>query len=578
MRLKHVISLSIFGPAALLLLATIVIVQQTSSSQLAQLNESRYAANLSILSNPVRDALLARDMASLDEQLLALLESPDIADAALVDLSGVVIASPDPRRLGQPVDLTDAGWRSREIDIAGRTRAVLHLQFDLSKSSKAIERVFQLGFALVIVVLFVLAGIAWWLGSSLARRIESLSSVARKMAEGELDARSELTGADEVAQLSSSINQMADQVQANLLKLSQSDQRTSLALEAGHMGIWVYDTSNGTVYMDGRLSELYGAPRPTSDYPLEYIINPVHPDDIELRASFIDQALLSDEKIEQQFRVIHDDGEVRWIRSQARALFTDTAARIVGIDQDVTHSVSQLEKIDSLRKELERSNKELEDFAHIASHDLKEPLRGMANYAQFLKEDYSESLDETANQYVDRMVVLAQNLSDMIADLLRMSRMSKVENDGKVAAFDDVCAEIRESLQFTIDEKNVTWTIQDNLGVVALDPANLRELVRNILVNGIKYNRSPSPLIELFFDESRGAYGMRDNGIGIRADQINDIFTPFRHLNSHDAFGRSTGLGMTIVKKIVDGCGGEITVDSEPDHGTTIWFTLPRVS
>ena len=577
MRLKHFIALSVFVPAALLLLATVFTIQKTATQQLNDLNELRYAANIQILADSVTASLLAQDMAALDEQLLALLQSPDIEMALITDLGGVVIASPNPRMLGKQANLTGPGWRSLALEVAGRDRGKLHLEFDLTRSASAIDRVFSLGLGLVLVTLLILAGLAYAIGHSISRRISILSETTARMTQGNLSVRNELTGSDEISLLGQAFDQMAEQIQSTLEQLRQSDQRTDLALEAGQMGIWVYETSTQSVYMDGRLSSLYGLTQPEGDYPLETLIAPVHPDDIESRSSFIDQALLAGNGVDATFRVIVDDGSTRWIRSKANALFNDTSARVVGIDQDITETIQQLQKIESLRDELERSNRELDDFAHIASHDLKEPLRGIANYAQFLKEDYGPDMDETANQYVDRMVALAQNLSDMIGDLLRMSRMSKIENEGKTASFQAVCDEIRTSLEFSLEEKNVTWTVADNLGDVALDSANLRELIRNMLVNSIKYNRSEAPTIDLYYDDDRRAYAIRDNGIGIRADQIHEIFTPFRHLNAHDTFGRSTGLGMTIVKKIIEGCGGTIEVESELNVGTTIYFSLPKV-
>ena len=577
MRLKHAIALRVFIPAALLLLVTGVVVQSTATDRLTELNEQRYLSSIGILSESVREALLAQDLASLDEQLLALADSPDIQSALVTDLSGIVISSPDPRQLGKVADLSNPGWRTRTIAIAGQPQADLYVEFDLGQTAKALAQTQRYALGLVALTLVLLAGIAYWLGQSIAKRIERLSEAAADMANGDLGVRTGFTGAGEIALLGQAFDQMAARVQANLQEVSHSEQRTALALEAGNMGIWVYDTATSKAYMDGRLNELYGAPAVSGEFDLERLLATVHADDIEARASFIDQALVADRPIEMQFRVIYDNGEVRWIRSQANALFTSGQARIVGIDQDITQSVEQLQSIENLREELLRSNRELDDFAHIASHDLKEPLRGIANYAQFLKEDYSDQLDETANQYVDRMVALAQNLSDMIGDLLRMSRMTKIENDGKVSSIDKACQEIHESLQFTFEERGVVCNMAEGLGEVAIDSANLRELLRNMVVNGIKYNRSEPPKISLYFSDEAGAFVVEDNGIGIREDQLDDIFTPFRHLNPHDAFGRSTGLGMTIVKKIVENSGGKIWVESEVGVGTKMYFTLPRV-
>ncbi|MBI4717644.1 MAG: response regulator [Planctomycetes bacterium] len=255
---------------------------------------------------------------------------------------------------------------------------------------------------------------------------------------------------------------------------------------------------------------------------------------------------------------------------------------------------SQLE-LESAVRDLTRINHELDDFAYIASHDLKEPLRGIHNYATFLLEDYQDHLDEEGRAKLETLTRLAQRLEGLIDGLLRFSRVGRMDVGRADADLNEVVHEILDSLQVSLRESAVAVRIPRRLPVVSCDPMLVGEVFHNLVTNAIKYNDKSAKWVEIGYvgpeeqrDESaapRGsdspsgsprpvAFYVRDNGIGIPQKHAGVIFRIFKRLHGRDQFGGGTGAGLTIAKKIVERHGGRIWLDSVLGEGTTFWFTL----
>ncbi len=273
-----------------------------------------------------------------------------------------------------------------------------------------------------------------------------------------------------------------------------------------------------------------------------------------------------------------------------RRLFT-------GIVRDITErkiSEHQLrEAASELRHrndELSRSNQELDAFAYIASHDLKEPLRGIHNYATFLVEDYSDKLDAEGQDKLATLKRLTQRLDSLLDSLLDLSRLGRVDFAPKDVDLNEVLSEIIDSLQISMRERGVQVRIPQRLPVVRGDKVLLGEVFRNLLTNGMKYNDKkerwlevgaipdPRPLPEGTTRSpfTSDAIFVRDNGIGIPDKHLDVVFRIFKRLHDREAYGGGTGVGLTITKKVIDRHGGEIWIDSKPDEGTAVFFTLPN--
>jgi two-component system, chemotaxis family, sensor kinase Cph1 len=239
-----------------------------------------------------------------------------------------------------------------------------------------------------------------------------------------------------------------------------------------------------------------------------------------------------------------------------------------------------LRKADELAQlniELERSNKELDAFAYIASHDLKEPLRGIHNYSNFLIEDYGEIINAEGKAKLMTLIRLTQRMEDLIDSLLHFSRLGRVDLVMQPTNLNDEVHRILDMLSLRIEESGVEIRIPRPLPTVYCDRVQLGEVFSNLIANAIKYNDSPNKWIEIgYFDHPPRpiTFYVQDNGIGIREKHFDSIFRIFKRLHGPSKYGGGTGAGLTIAKKIVERHGGTIWLDSTYGEGSTFYFTL----
>ncbi|MET8912253.1 ATP-binding protein [Micromonospora sp. NPDC004551] len=236
---------------------------------------------------------------------------------------------------------------------------------------------------------------------------------------------------------------------------------------------------------------------------------------------------------------------------------------------------SQLQK---QAEELTRSNRDLEQFAYVASHDLQEPLRKVASFCQLLQRRYAGQLDERADQYIAFAVDGAQRMQRLINDLLAFSRIGRLTTGftevdlNKVMG--DVAGQTEAARQYA--DAELTW---DRLPVIRGEEPLLTNLLANLVSNSIKFRRPdvpPKVHVSARLVDDEWEISCRDNGIGIEPEFADKIFVIFQRLHSKDAYP-GTGIGLAIVKKIVEYHGGRVWVDTDSTEGTTIRFTLPAL-
>lgn len=252
--------------------------------------------------------------------------------------------------------------------------------------------------------------------------------------------------------------------------------------------------------------------------------------------------------------------------------------RIIGaskIARDITERKRMERELTRRATELQRLNEELQQFAYIVSHDLKEPLRNITQLVTFLAEDYQDQLDAQAHAYITRTTVAAQRLHQMLNDLLAYTRVG-----GREFAFDSADCEalltrVLEDLRVTIAERDATIT-HDPLPTVRGNGIHLGQVFQNLLSNALKFCGKESPCIHVSAqrDGTHWRFGVRDNGIGIDSRQATRIFQVFQRLHTRSEYP-GTGIGLAICKKIIEQHDGRIWVESEVGKGATFFFTLP---
>jgi light-regulated signal transduction histidine kinase (bacteriophytochrome) len=235
------------------------------------------------------------------------------------------------------------------------------------------------------------------------------------------------------------------------------------------------------------------------------------------------------------------------------------------------------ERLARLNDELRRSNEELDSFTYIASHDLKEPLRGIHNYATMLLEESDGALDAGAARRVETMIRLTRRMDAMFDSLLTYSRVGKLHLDQVPTDLQQLLRDVRDTLQVRIGESSTEIRIPEPLPTVACDPVRAAAIFQNLIANALKYNDKPERWIEVgFLERADGppVFYVRDNGIGIPEKHWSTIFQVFRRLHGRDEFGGGVGAGLTIVKRLVERHGGRIWLESAVGEGTTFFFTL----
>jgi PAS domain S-box-containing protein len=274
----------------------------------------------------------------------------------------------------------------------------------------------------------------------------------------------------------------------------------------------------------------------------------------------------------------HTDGRLTDVLYNA-TVYRDSGGKVLGVfaaARDVTERKLLDEKLRKLNEELAHSNRELEQFAYVASHDLQEPLRMVVSYTQLLERRYGGLLDQDARQFIGYAVDGATRMQRLIDDLLTLSR---VGTKGQPTVPTDSRAVVDEALgnlQLALEESGAVVTVSD-LPTVLADPSQLVQLFQNLVANAIKFRRSgEAPRIDISAVNlgSEWRFAVRDNGIGIEPQYTDRVFVIFQRLHTREEYP-GTGIGLAVCKRIVERLGGRIWVESVVGQGATFFFTVP---
>jgi chemotaxis family two-component system sensor kinase Cph1 len=287
----------------------------------------------------------------------------------------------------------------------------------------------------------------------------------------------------------------------------------------------------------------------------------------------------------RRWQVFEIDAAREWCRFVA-TLIVDRAEQLERTNRDLAVTNNELAS-------LLRSNVELDSFAHIASHDLKEPLRGIHNYAGFLIEDYGTAVGQDGREKLETLVRLALRMERLIDSLLALSSVGRADFVGSSTDLRTLVDEVLEAYRPRLAECGGSVSFVTPLPEVNVDPVRLSQVFNNLFSNALKY-RERAPQIEIGIDPEKkppphvlehssalptnGKFVtvfVRDNGIGIRERHLTSIFQMFKRLHAADAYGGGTGAGLAIASKIVERHAGHMWAESTFGGGTTFYFTLP---
>lgn len=362
--------------------------------------------------------------------------------------------------------------------------------------------------------------------------------------------------------------------------LAEREERFRLALQATEAGVWDWDLRTERVYYSPRWKQILGYADDEIGPEASEWETRLHPED-RVRARETLQAFLAGETGSYQLvhRLQHKDGTYRWILARGLVLRDPEghAYRLVGSHIDVTDHKRAEEQLQETAEALRRSNRDLEQFASIASHDLQEPLRMLSAYLDTLARQYREYLPSQAHLLLDLALQTAKQMQQLTQGLLVYSRVSTGEVELLPVDCNEVLAEVLGVFKLTLEEHAARVT-SSRLPIVRGDRTQLVQLFQNLIGNGVKFHGDTPPRVQVSAERKgeRWQFAIRDNGIGIEPQYAETVFEIFQRLHTSDSYP-GTGIGLAICQRIVTRHQGRIWFESVVGQGTTFYFTLPAL-
>ncbi|MEN0003855.1 MAG: PAS domain-containing protein [Bacteroidota bacterium] len=334
-------------------------------------------------------------------------------------------------------------------------------------------------------------------------------------------------------------------------------------------------------FATGNESNLYASPKDFLNQPVDKIL-PVH---VAKGILFNLKKAIEQGSVESFEYILPVDGKMEYYEARISVINENEAMVVVRnisilkkAQTDLQEKLKELDIKNNKLKEYIDSNLQLEHFAYIASHDLREPVRTMRSFAQLLERRYGKTLDDAGKSYIQFIVNSANHMNQLIEDLLIYSRVNTVKDEMEQVDIRKVVEEVLTDMQDFVREQEATIHIEGELPVLQSSGQRMRQVFQNLIANAVKFRKveeAPVVVIQATDNGSHYTFSIKDNGIGVDPEFKDKIFLLFKKLHSREEF-QGTGLGLAICKKIIERFGGEIWVDSMPDEGATFSFTLAK--
>lgn len=369
-------------------------------------------------------------------------------------------------------------------------------------------------------------------------------------------------------------------------------ERLSLAVEAARLGTWQWDMKSNRVLWSMELERIHGLEQGTFAGTFEASQSHVHPDDRDRVLRTIEETVRHRKPHLLEYRIVLPDGSTRWLEARGRMFFDALGEpdRLVGVCMDITErkrsedALRQSEQNLRVRAEelarvahaLERTNRELDAFAYAASHDLRAPLRGIANLAQWIEEDLHSqgSLPAETAEMLQLMRSRMHRMEALIEGLLQYSRAGRLHSPPETVNTRKL---VRDIVDLLAPSENATVAISPDLPTITAARLPLQQIFLNLIGNALKHANREHAEVRISAADAGPSFefSVTDNGQGIPPEFQDRIWGIFQTLEARDKV-EGTGIGLALVKKLVDAEGGRVWVDSQPGQGATFKFLWPK--
>lgn len=382
--------------------------------------------------------------------------------------------------------------------------------------------------------------------------------------------------------ITNSLNIIFDDINGYKKELKKREYFLNKIIDTSPDAIFVKNNKRQFILVNDKFAEIEGRPK-------EVFIGKTA---VDMQGEFEGDAVLAEEDyliiqtgkpITNQLVTGIENGKQLWF-AYSKFPITDEDGRVVGIfgvTKNITEQKRQEMVLNQKNIELQKyieSNMQLENFAHIASHDLREPIRSIVSFSQLLKRNAKNKLSKDEDEYLDFVITASQNMATQIEDLLTYALIDTKKVNFKPVNIDLLLHNIARNIQAIIDEKQAQIDCQNIPDTIMANPTQLTQLLQNLILNAIKFSRPDTPpVININGEEqpNHWQFNVIDNGIGIAPEYYEKIFLLFRRLHTREVY-QGTGIGLAICKKVVDHHNGKIWVTSNKEQGTTFHFTISK--
>ncbi|HEX2866739.1 MAG TPA: ATP-binding protein [Ignavibacteriales bacterium] len=367
------------------------------------------------------------------------------------------------------------------------------------------------------------------------------------------------------------------------IEITKSRERFRQMADSLPQMVWSTDPDGMTDYVNQRFKDYSGLPDEECFGRKWALI--VHPADRQLAQDAWTKSIAEGSVFEATYRMRRWDGDYRW-HLNLGIPYKDYKGRVTrwfGSSTDIHERKTaedelelNEEKLVRILEDLKRSNRDLEQFAYIASHDLQEPVRMVYSFTQLLVRDYRERLDERASQYIEFIFEGAARMRMLINDLLEYARLTNTDRPFTAVDCEEALENALKNLQVSIEESEAVVT-HDTMPVVTGDEVQIMQLFQNLISNAVKFRSESTPQVHICAENRKDdwLFTVKDNGIGMDPLYSEKIFVIFQRLHERERYS-GNGIGLSICKRIVERHQGRIWVESKPNEGATFYFTIPK--